>query len=733
MDEDSVLSAMPEDHKQNLKRQRGGAKAAVTRLMTQITTAMNCNQPKEVEMKLAALDEAVVRFSEVHDMYHKTLEDDDDLDASKGYLTSVLRDVQDFQHTALSWLDEFKPSVEDLNVDVPNFQEEISMLSVNQLTTQLQDLNELRQREKEEFSRLISQQEEHLRAEFKLQLQHAQCEMDEMKDLLKLKDAEVEESRRKVELELMSKDTSTPVSGNPSLNFRSSLSTVNETSLCQLLELSKQQYQSNIDSMHLPPVDIIKFDGEPLKYWQFMRLFSSVIDKETVPDQEKLTRLHQYTVGQARDAISHCLYNPNSSQGYAEAMAILKRRFGNPYAISQAWVDKVLNYKDIKDNKQLQSFADILCSCRDTLKAMKCEDELNGGRTLLQIVEKLPEDIKKRWLTVNYEIVKSGRLPKLDDVVSLVESEAAKRADPIFGNLLSSISRNSPASSKLSTKSSLDKKRQTFATESTAKESTTSSASKPAFRFKCPKCAEGHFLNQCQAFRALSVPERLIFVQRKQLCLNCFMRGHRSAVCTRSWVCKVPGCGKKHNSWLHSAIVTSNNNSNQSTSRATDEEPVTDSPQAIQAHATRRCNETSQRKIALPILPVVVSDRHNRFSMNVFALLDNGSNGTFASKKLVHALKLESRKVNIKLNTMETKNLNVVTLAVDLRVEDAQRKNSYLMKGVLCRDHLNISLDNLVTQQEINPTYLLRETHVVVNPANPMQFLLALGGHSMDQ
>lgn len=300
MDEDSVLSAMPEDHKQNhdkkKKRQRGGAKAAVTRMMTQITTAINCNQPKEVEKKLAALDEAVVRFSEVHDMYHKTLEDVDDLDASKAYLTSVLRDVQDFQHTASSWLDEFKPTVEDLNVDVPNFQEEISifeaakpsMLSVNQLTTQLQDLNELRQRKKEEFSRLISQQEERLRAEFKLQLQHAQCEMDEMKYLLKLKDAEVEESRRKVKLDLINKGTSTPVSGNPSLNFRSSLSTVNETSLCQLLELSKQQYQSNIDSMHLPPVDI-KFDGEPLKYWQFMRLFSAVIGKETVPDQEKLT------------------------------------------------------------------------------------------------------------------------------------------------------------------------------------------------------------------------------------------------------------------------------------------------------------------------------------------------------------------------------------------------------------------------------------------------------------
>lgn len=86
------------------------------------------------------------------------------MDAAKGYLTSVLHDVQDFQHTALSWLDDFKPSVEDLNVDVPNFQEEMSMLepakpsvpSVNQLTTHLQDLTELRQREKEEFSRVIS-------------------------------------------------------------------------------------------------------------------------------------------------------------------------------------------------------------------------------------------------------------------------------------------------------------------------------------------------------------------------------------------------------------------------------------------------------------------------------------------------------------------------------------------------------------------------------------------------
>jgi len=266
MDQDSETSVTPDQQQKCLKRQRGSAKAAVTRLMTQITTSMNCNQPKEVEMKLPALEEAVMRFNEIHDMYHKTLEDDDDVDTSKGYLTSVLRDVQDLQHTVLSWFDDFKPSMEDPNIessDALHFQEEESgeeesgeessgrvkfdeavkspMSSVDQLSTQLQGLQNLRQKEKEEFSRLIARQEERLRAEFKLQLQHAKLEVDGLKGLLKLKDAEMEENRRKAELTTINKDFSTPVSGNASINFRSSLSAVNESSLCQLLDLSRQQ------------------------------------------------------------------------------------------------------------------------------------------------------------------------------------------------------------------------------------------------------------------------------------------------------------------------------------------------------------------------------------------------------------------------------------------------------------------------------------------------------------
>ncbi|XP_013855698.1 uncharacterized protein LOC106511492, partial [Austrofundulus limnaeus] len=230
---------------------------------------------------------------------------------------------------------------------------------------------------------------------------------------------------------------STPKAGKIPTMTQPSQSPISEDSISQLLEFSRQQYQAQVDSLRLPPTDMIKFNGDPLQYWKFMRLFTTMVDKESVAAEEKLTRLHQYTEGKARDAISHCLYNPDPSAGFKAALERLKTRFGNPHAISQAWVEKVLNFKEIRDNVQLRDFADQLRGCKDTLAAMKCEEDLSGRRTLVEIIGKLPSDLRAKWLNRNYDITKEGRLPKLDDVVSFVETEAEKRSDPVFGGIMS--------------------------------------------------------------------------------------------------------------------------------------------------------------------------------------------------------------------------------------------------------------------------------------------------------
>ncbi|XP_077869104.1 uncharacterized protein LOC144360065 [Saccoglossus kowalevskii] len=322
---------------------------------------------------------------------------------------------------------------------------------------------------------------------------------------------------------------------------------------------------------------------------------------------------------------------------------------------------------------------------------MKCEDELNSGSTLRSIVDKLPDDIKRRWLTKNFEITESGRLPKLDDVFKLVETETTRRSDPVFGNLLTydtSSKTNSIPNNFNTNLVSKPKTRQSFATSSSTETKSTKDTS-----IKCIKCNDTHYLNQCSAFRAMSVPARLTFVRQNKLCLNCFMKDHISEFCTHNLVCKVPGCGKKHNSWLHSALSANNNdhNNNYKTTQlhkqATVSAPATnDQPQVIHVNSTRKSIEPQQSKIALPIIPVVVSNQDNQLSMHVFALLDSGSNGTFCSKRLISALRLKTHNMNFKLSTLESKNLNIDTLSVNLRVEDTKRQSGYLISGVLCRE-----------------------------------------------
>ena len=61
-------------HQPNVKRQRRVAKAAVTRLATQIGQAMAQNKPDDTRERLAALDAVMTKFCDAHERYHVTLD-----------------------------------------------------------------------------------------------------------------------------------------------------------------------------------------------------------------------------------------------------------------------------------------------------------------------------------------------------------------------------------------------------------------------------------------------------------------------------------------------------------------------------------------------------------------------------------------------------------------------------------------------------------------------------------
>ncbi|KAL6479762.1 hypothetical protein MHYP_G00107950 [Metynnis hypsauchen] len=682
-----------------LRRRRGQAKAAVTRMITAANVKIRENEPEGLKEVLESLDLAVTQLQEAHRHYHDRLTDETDKEESEAYEKVILMSVHDVRHDALAWLQEVNTSGEvddQLNADELDSIDQNDPVEEapdgtdgdNLVSAELENLRALRKKEQENFELLLKRNKEEL--ELELQRMHHKAELD----------AQMLHNQQRIQAATTDL-YSTPKAGKSPSITRPSLSPIAEDSISQLLEFSRQQYQAQVDSLRLPPTDLIKFNGDPLQYWKFMRLFTTMVDKESVAAEEKLTRLHQYTEGKAQDAISHCLYNPNPSAGFKEALERLRTRFGNPHTISQAWVEKVLNFKEIRDNVQLRDFADQLRGCKDTLSAMKCEEELSGRRTLVEIISKLPPDLRSKWLNINYEIMKAGRLPKLEDVVSFVETEAEKRSDPVFGGIVSYKKQEKPSNTMLPTKSS-KKPRPNYSANVKAaavQESKSTPTRRPA-NSRCLKCSEPHFLNQCPAFRSLAVSERLTFVKEKRLCQNCFMMGHSAEVCTRNWVCNVPGCGQKHNKWLHPNHTNKQNAA--ASQNATGDNKTTQQIQPTQSpNVTCGFAGAGNGKVCLPIVPVVVRGKASNISSVTYALLDPGANTSLVSEELTRKLKVKGKPARLDLDTVGGSQEGIFTRSVNLEVDSLHDGNMYTLNGVRTLNKLNIGLSCLATPDEV--------------------------------
>ena len=132
----------------------------------------------------------------------------------------------------------------------------------------------------------------------------------------------------------------------------------------------------------LPKPELSKFDGNPLQYWSFIRSFENNIERNASDENEKLTYLVQYCIGEARRVIKSCV-TMDPLVGYKTARQLLKERFGHPYMIASSFVKSVTEGAPIKptDGVELLAFADQLRDCENTLKAIGYLDEINSAAT----------------------------------------------------------------------------------------------------------------------------------------------------------------------------------------------------------------------------------------------------------------------------------------------------------------------------------------------------------------
>ena len=387
-----------------------------------------------------------------------------------------------------------------------------------------------------------------------------------------------------------------------------------------------------MDMLYMPQVTIDVFTGDPLRYHEFMAVFDESVGNKPVDGQHKLTRLLQFTSGDAKNAIRRCAL-VGGSKGYQQARDILRARFGNKFFISQSIVDNLKCGKPVSTAAEIQQLANDLSMAAETLKELDMSSEIENQRSIMDIVQRCAPHIRNKWIKKALDDKDDkDEYPKFQDFVKFMERVAKQSLDPVYGT---QNVKSHKSGGKVSSCHSVNNGAQV------SPESGTNGNSSQ--KVSCKLCNQYHRLFQCESFKAMSPKARRDFVHRNKLCYLCFFP-HLVRNCKKQYVCTVPGCGERHSKFIHvddrRTNVSQNGNSNADFGQNT---------QTVNNGDNGHSN-SCRSNVYLPIVPVKVNDDPNTY----YALLDTGSTNSFVTETLATRLNLRTNAANYNISTISS-------------------------------------------------------------------------------
>ena len=518
-----------------------------------------------------------------------------------------------------------------------------------------------------------------------------------------------------------------------------------ERSNTNTAEVMKQLATCSLKAL-MPHREITKFNGDVTAYHTFILAFESIIGSQSVEDGEKLHYLEQYTSGRPNEIVRSCLYM-DSDRGYREARKLLEKRYGDPHLVGTAYVEKVLNWKEIgkDDVKGLDEFAVMLTSCRNAVSRVPYGvSELQNPKTMRKIISKLPVHLQDRWRRVVDDIQRKGnRTVSFDDLVAYITDEARIVNDPLFGRHLF-ISKGSPGK-KLIPK--------------------TINCNYTTRGLKCWYCEGQHILDKCEKFCNIEHSKKIEFLNNKGLCYQCLRHGHYSKNCKNGKICDV--CKRKHPTILHKSdkwnlgervtSLSQSHNQEQAPNQVMNEiDMCSEVGNGISRNMPGVANKTQiqvdqavdriqhqnngvemgsfqgqgDSKVGvfstlglrnavggMTVIPVRVE--HNGRCISTLAFLDSGSALSFCSKSLIDRLGLKSElgsSIVLPLSTIHGNRNMESTLVSGLSVKDVNEENIVQLPTVCVVNKIPVERNDA-----LGPTDLLKWEHLRNLPIYDLQ------------
>jgi len=433
------------------------------------------------------------------------------------------------------------------------------------------------------------------------------------------------------------------------------LSDLEQTKTEPVIEQSHGQVNHSTESEILtlmrrtkaPSVEIEVFSGDSIDYPYFMAIFAQVVEENIKDERGRLSLLVKYTKGDVKELVKSCVYLP-AHRCYSKAKELLERKFGSPFKIAADYRKQLAAWPKVRssDSTSLSKFETFLFKYQSSMASVGRSSD-NSPELLQLLQSKLPVYLQDRWNRTAYKVrSKFEREPGIDDFVDLISKETVLLDDPLYSReAISDLTRTNHEKPKFKTNT---------------------------IKFdKCICCNKApHDIEKCQEYAKMDLADRKRFIFRKRLCFCCLKptdRSHSAKTCKNKRICTV--CKKYHPTTLHEyrtytqPTSTTTTVSTNMTSLPTPPLPSAPLPSSMPWPSTTTqpvsqpivsgCISNNAKTVSLSIVKVKVCHPSNpNKCVETFALLDNGSQGTFITEKMLDKLDIVGTKTTIEIQTV---------------------------------------------------------------------------------
>ena len=397
----------------------------------------------------------------------------------------------------------------------------------------------------------------------------------------------------------------------------------------------------------LPKLNLREFDGDPLQFQEFWDIFtSSVHNNDTLDDVAKFSHLKGLLVGKAKLVIQSLTL---TSENYTEAVALLKKRFGDEQVIIQAHMDALLALNPVCDFDviALRTLCDKIEIHIRNLQLYDISSQ-NYGPVLISIIQsKIPGDVK-------LEI--SRKMPdgkwEIDKLLDVLQKEVTARERCASTSNGATGSFDGSAAALLTTGGrDNDQQRQNRSTK----------------KNQCLFCdKKGHPSKTCR--KVPSAEERKVILYRKNRCYVCFSPTHKARDCNIGKICQT--CGGKHHAMICEGCNNREDNANEGNNETVAPGNGNNTNERNVANNCCAINAVSSKCVLLQTARADAMNTVSERTVSIRLIFDNCAQRSFIKAEIVEKLNLQCiGKEKLGVNTFasqktNSEDLNVVEVAI---------------------------------------------------------------------